>query len=188
MKFRCPLCEQVIESDMDIANGQHLICPWCEKKFTFYGGVVENPPSGQELVQSAIPKRRNWVKTVGIISLGVVLLLALSSVVLFHTMKKESISHEGNSKRDTKVYSKPLKNPQEKKHESSAGKEETKTDSNDSNTTHKKNLSNLGYVEVKGGKPFLIMKVGEKYEFFPGALEKKKSWESVVLPDGVTSI
>jgi sarcosine oxidase delta subunit len=41
MTIRCPLCEEVIESEVKLADGQHVRCPFCEKKFSFFYNTSE---------------------------------------------------------------------------------------------------------------------------------------------------
>jgi len=41
MKIHCPLCEQEIEVENKLQDGQHIICPYCEKKFTYYSNARE---------------------------------------------------------------------------------------------------------------------------------------------------
>jgi transposase-like protein len=41
MTIRCPLCEEVIESEVKLADGQHVRCPFCEKKFSFFYNTPE---------------------------------------------------------------------------------------------------------------------------------------------------
>lgn len=41
MTIRCPLCEEVIESEVKLADGQHMCCPFCEKKFSFFYNTPE---------------------------------------------------------------------------------------------------------------------------------------------------
>ncbi len=36
MTIRCPLCEEYISSDVKLKDGQSVICPMCEKKFSFF--------------------------------------------------------------------------------------------------------------------------------------------------------
>lgn len=35
MILTCPLCGMEMESEVEIASGQHVICPFCEKKFSY---------------------------------------------------------------------------------------------------------------------------------------------------------
>ena len=35
MIITCPLCGAELESDVDIAIGQHVVCSFCERKFTY---------------------------------------------------------------------------------------------------------------------------------------------------------
>ena len=35
MKTNCPYCGKTVETDFEVAIGQHVICPWCERKFSF---------------------------------------------------------------------------------------------------------------------------------------------------------
>lgn len=52
MKIHCPLCEQEIVTESQVVDGQHVVCPYCEKKFTFFCNTTETPPliiaSGEE--------------------------------------------------------------------------------------------------------------------------------------------
>lgn len=40
MEFRCPHCNEVLATEIEVAVGQHVICPYCERKFA-YGVPVE---------------------------------------------------------------------------------------------------------------------------------------------------
>lgn len=35
MTITCPLCGMEMESEVQIAPSQHIICPFCEKKFSY---------------------------------------------------------------------------------------------------------------------------------------------------------
>ena len=35
MLIKCPSCGETAETDMDVAIGRHVICPYCEVKFTY---------------------------------------------------------------------------------------------------------------------------------------------------------
>ena len=40
--MNCPYCGEAIEADIDVAVGQHIVCPWCERKFS-YGEPRKKP-------------------------------------------------------------------------------------------------------------------------------------------------
>lgn len=42
MKIVCPCCGETIETELDVVDGQHVICPACDQKFT-YGSGTEDP-------------------------------------------------------------------------------------------------------------------------------------------------
>ena len=42
LKMNCPYCGEAIEADIDVAVGQHIVCPWCERKFS-YGEPRKKP-------------------------------------------------------------------------------------------------------------------------------------------------
>ena len=35
VQIKCPICGNVCEADFEVAIGQHIICPFCEKKFSY---------------------------------------------------------------------------------------------------------------------------------------------------------
>ena len=35
MELTCPYCHQICETDINLANGQHIRCPFCGEKFVF---------------------------------------------------------------------------------------------------------------------------------------------------------
>ena len=65
MILTCSLCGAELESDVDIAIGQHVICPFCEQKFTY--GVDEVPNEegagvsvAEATYEDGIPDRFCW--------------------------------------------------------------------------------------------------------------------------------
>lgn len=42
MTGKCPFCGEAIETDIEVTVGQHVVCPWCERKFS-YGEPREKP-------------------------------------------------------------------------------------------------------------------------------------------------
>lgn len=38
MTLKCPLCGEVCEIDVEVTEGQHVLCPFCERKFTYSSG------------------------------------------------------------------------------------------------------------------------------------------------------
>ena len=42
MKMKCPLCGKVIETTVEVSVGQHVVCPWCERKFSY--GISQEKP------------------------------------------------------------------------------------------------------------------------------------------------
>lgn len=42
MKTNCPYCGKIVATDFEVAIGQHVVCPWCERKFS-YGEPQEKP-------------------------------------------------------------------------------------------------------------------------------------------------
>lgn len=50
MNIHCPLCEQEIKAGLHIQNGQHVVCPYCEKKFTYYVNCSQTPEPSEPLI------------------------------------------------------------------------------------------------------------------------------------------
>ena len=56
MKIVCPHCGQVCETAEDVVLGQHIICPYCETKFS-YGDLpgMANIPQAEKRESDAVP-------------------------------------------------------------------------------------------------------------------------------------
>ena len=55
MKIVCPCCGEAIETDLDVAVGQHMICPACDQKFS-YGRGTEDPAWGAKSEEAFVQK------------------------------------------------------------------------------------------------------------------------------------
>lgn len=52
MTFHCPLCEQEIETESVVQDGQHVVCPYCQQKFTYFANAVGSRPQPPLIIAS----------------------------------------------------------------------------------------------------------------------------------------
>ena len=73
MNIQCPVCDQISEIDCEIAEGQSLLCPYCNRKFTYRhsDSTIVLPPTSRKLVEqeegrnSTPNKKKLWSITLG---------------------------------------------------------------------------------------------------------------------------
>ena len=56
MKIVCPCCCEAIETDLDVAVGQHVICPACDQQFTYCSGT-EDPALGAKVEEPSVQSK-----------------------------------------------------------------------------------------------------------------------------------
>lgn len=92
MNIQCPVCDQISEIDCEIAEGQSLLCPYCNRKFTYRhsDSTIVLPPTSRKLVEqeegrnSTPNKKKLWSITRGMMAASVV--VTLCSLGLFFTV------------------------------------------------------------------------------------------------------
>ncbi len=58
MDFRCPLCENEIETAVDVIDGQHVICPYCSGKFTYFQQQATRSSTSQRSSRIDFPAKK----------------------------------------------------------------------------------------------------------------------------------
>ena len=58
MTFRCPLCENTIETAVDLVDGQHVICPCCNRKFSYFQQKTSGSVGCQTFSRVVIPVKK----------------------------------------------------------------------------------------------------------------------------------
>jgi len=89
MNIQCPKCQQVSEVAFEVAEGQHIRCPYCGVKFAYGSGgsvVIGQAENVQEIASKAeAPRKRRLVWPI------VVALILASIIGCFHVFSPDRI-------------------------------------------------------------------------------------------------
>ena len=54
MEFKCPNCNEVLATEIEVAVGQHVICPYCERKFAYGSSEVGSNKKGKNMDETQL--------------------------------------------------------------------------------------------------------------------------------------